>query len=348
MSKQYYGVIKLAPHIPAWYDAVNEIYLTSNKRWFKCVTDDMELKPILKGLKAGLVVWDSVENIGTGPADDAKMPVVTFQCKCAIEEEGFGIIEEGVLASYEPAYDVVPNMSAPEEEGKSKVEIKIKQNDVEVEEVIINRGAKEISNLVLEVIAENCNMVPSHFKFDVVNNTDVLEGCEGVDVVDQPIGEDGMILIEGLAQPKDFNECEVARIKIHGQCDCEEPHMIEKEIIVKVEKAKMFFDECPILNVYNPDELEVQGLDFVLAGMNKEIGPVEKMNLDDDENWDTFQGNYILFAPKDAGLKLVAWDIIDVEFTIEKPGVIIVNGIEYDVQYLDLLTGKGGVKIEVQ
>lgn len=348
MSKQYYGVIKLAPHIPAWYDAVNEIYLKSDKRWFKCVTDDMDLKPILKGLKAGLIIWDSVENIGTGPADDAKMPVVTFQCKCAIEEEGFGIIEEGILAPYEPEYDIVPNMPAPEQGGKSELEIKIKQNDVEVEEVIINRGVKEISDLVIELIAKNCSMDMSNIKFDVVNNVDVLEGCEGVDVVDQMVGEDGTIIIQNLAQPKDFNECEVARVKIHGECGCEEPHMIEKEIVIKVEKVKMFFDECPVVDVYNPDELEVQGLDYILERMNMEIGPVEKMNLDDDENAGTFQGNYILFVPKDTGLKLVAWDILDIEFPIENPGVIVVNGVEYDVQYLDLLTGKGGVKIAVQ
>lgn len=349
MSKQYYGVIKLAPHIPAWYDATNEIYLTCDGRWFKCVTDDMELKPILKGLKAGLIMWDSVGNIGTGPEDDAKMPVVTFQCHCNVDKKGFGIIEEGVLAPYEPEYDVVPNMPAPEqgEQQKGNVEIKVKQGDVEVEEVIINRGEKELE-LMLEVIAENCNITAANFKFDVVNNADVVEGCEGVDVVDQAIGEDGKIMIKDLAQPKDFNACEVARIKIHGQCDCEEPHAAEKEIVIKVEEAKMFFDECPIVDVYNPDELEVQGLDYIVERMNVQVGPIAKMNLDDDENAGTFQGNYILFAPKDADLKLVAWDIIDVEFTIENPGVIVVNGIEYDVQYLDLLTGKGGVKIEVQ
>lgn len=349
MSKQYYGVIKLAPHIPAWYDAENEIYLTCDGRWFKCVTEDMNLKPILKGLKAGLIMWDSVGNIGTGPDDDAKMPVVTFQCHCNIEEKGFGIIEEGVLAPYEPEYDVVPNMPAPEQgEQKGNVEIKIKQGDVEIEEVIIKRGVKELADLVIEVVAENCTMTPAHFKFDLVNSMDVVEGCEGVDVVDQAIGEDGMILVKGLAQPKDFKECQVAVLKVHGQCDCEEPHMIEKEIIIKVEEAKMFFNECPIVDVYNPDELEVQGLDFILDDMNMDIAPVERRSLDGDENAGTFQGNYILFAPKDAELKLMAWDAVGADFVIENPGVIVVNGIEYDVQYLDLLTGKYGIEIEVQ
>ena len=375
MSKQYYGVIKLAPHIPAWYDAVNEIYLTAKKRWFKCVTDDMDLKPILKGLKAGLVVWDSVENIGTGPADDAKMPVVTFQCHCNIEEEGFGIIEEGVLAPYEPEYDIIPEQPKEEEspveppvdpepeepvdpdpepepeepeepEVKNKLEIKIKQNDVEVEEVIIERGTVELSNLVLEIVAEGCEAGFENFKFDLVNSKNVLEGCEGVDVVDQPI-EDGIIMIQGLAQPKNFIECEVAVLKVHGQCNCEEPHMVEKEVVIKVAEAKMFCDECPIVEVYNPDELEVQGLDFLLERMNMEVGPIAKRDFDEDENAGTFMGNFILFAPVDAGLELMAWDVLGGEFTIENPGIIIVNGIEYDVQYLDLLSGKNGIQIEV-
>lgn len=362
MSKQYYGVIKLAPHIPAWYDFKNEIYLTCGKRWFKCVTEDMDLKPILKGLKAGLIVWDSVENIGTGPADDAKMPVATFQCHCNIEEEGYGIIEEGVLAPYEPEYDIIPKPTdnapgedpedppvdpEPEEPENKKLEIKIKQDDVEVKEVIINRGQIEL-NLVLEVIAEGCEAPMENFKFDVVNNTDVLEEGKGEDVVDQPIGEDGEIMVKGLAQPKDFNECQVAVIRVHGKCNCEEPHEVEAEIVVKVEKAKMFFDECPIVDVYNPDELEVQGLDFILARMNMEIGPVERRSLDGDENAGEFMGNYLLFAPEDAKLQLASWDAVGTEATIEEPGCIVVNGISYKVQYVDMLQGKYGIEIEVQ
>ena len=368
MSKQYYGVIKLAPHIPAWYDAENEIYLVCNKRWFKCVTDDMNLKPIMKGIKAGLIMWDTVENIGTGPADDAKLPVVTFQCHCNIEKEGFGIIEEGVLAPYEPEYDVIPEPPKQDEEPgedpedppvdpeeppvdpeepEGKLEIKIKQNDVEVEEVIINRGVVEISDLMLEVIAENCVATIADFKFDLINNTDALDGFKGVDVINMPIEEDGKIMVKDLAQPKDYKECQVAVLKIHGFCQCEEPHKVEKEIIIKVAEAKMFCDECPIVDVYNPDELEIQGLDYLLERMDKEIAPIAKWDCDEDENAGTFMGNFILFSPIDANLELIAWDILGFEFTIEKPGVIIHNGIEYNVQYLDLLQGKNGVQIEI-
>ena len=375
MSKQYYGVIKLAPHIPAWYDFKNEIYLTCGKRWFKCVTDDMDLKPILKGLKAGLIVWDSVENIGTGPADEAKMPVVTFQCHCNIEEEGFGIIEEGVLAPYEPEYDILPNPVEnpdegedpeepeepeppvdpdpeepvdPEEPENKKLEIKIKQNDVEVKEVIINRGQVELSDLVLEVIAEGCEAPMENFKFDVVNNTDVLEEGKGEDVVDQPIGEDGKIIIKGLAQPKDFKACEVAKIKVHGKCNCEEPHEVEAEVVIKVEDAKMFFKDCPIVDVYDPDDLETQGLDYIIAGMDMPIEPMPRMPIDEDvEEPGAFLGWWILFAPEDANLEFEAWDAVGANFTIEQPGCIVVHGINYKVQWLDLTSGKIGIEVEV-
>ena len=376
MSKQYYGVIKLAPHIPAWYDFQNEIYLTCGKRWFKCVTDDMDLKPILKGLKAGLIVWDSVENIGTGPADDAKMPVATFQCHCNIEKEGYGIIEEGVLAPYEPEYDIIPNPVENPDEGddpeeppvnpdpeppvdpeepeppvdpepeNKKLEIKIKQDDVEVKEVIINRGQVELE-LMLEVVAEGCEAPMENFKFDVVNSADVLEQGEGEDVVDQPIGEDGKIMIKDLAQPKDFKECEVARIKVHGQCNCEEPHMVEAEVIIKVKEAKMFFNDCPIVDVYDPDDLETQGLDYILAGMDMPIEPMPRMPIDEeDEEPGAFLGWWILFAPEDANLEFEAWDAVGANFTIEQPGCIVVHGISYKVQWLDLTGGKNGIEVE--
>ena len=376
MSKQYYGVIKLAPHIPAWYDFQNEIYLTCGKRWFKCVTDDMDLKPILKGLKAGLIVWDSVENIGTGPADDAKMPVATFQCHCNIEKEGYGIIEEGVLAPYEPEYDIIPNPVENPDEGddpeeppvnpdpeppvdpeepeppvdpepeNKKLEIKIKQDDVEVKEVIINRGQVELE-LMLEVVAEGCEAPMENFKFDVVNSADVLEQGKGEDVVDQPIGEDGKIMVKGLAQPKDFKECEVARIKVHGQCNCEEPHMVEAEVVIKVKEAKMFFNDCPIVDVYDPDDLETQGLDYILAGMDMPIEPMPRMPIDEeDEEPGAFLGWWILFAPEDANLEFEAWDAVGANFTIEQPGCIVVHGISYKVQWLDLTGGKNGIEVE--
>jgi hypothetical protein len=367
MSKQYYGVIKLAHHIPAWCDMVNNIHLTRGGRWFKCVTDDMDLKPILKGIKAGLIEWASVEEIGTGVDEGAKLPIVTFQCRCDVEEKGYGVIEEGVLAPYDPSYDEIPGApekpEEPEEPGvdpepepepdpkpekpEAKLNVKIMYNNAEVEEVIIERGLKTIE-LLAEIEVENCAFTFENLKFDVINIAECLEGCEGVDVQGVQV-VDGVLSIDGLVFPKDYHECEVAKVMIYGECGCEEEkHTVEKEVIIKAKECKMFFDDCPIQNVYNPDELEVQGLDFVLAGMDMEVGPIDRMPIDEeDEKPGAFLGWYILFAPEEAGLQFEAWDAVGGDFAIEEPGCIVVNGVSYKVQWLDLTSGKNGIDVQV-
>ena len=92
---QYYGKIKLAPHIVSWVDRVNNIYLTDTGRTFKCVTDDMDLEPIGKGLDAGLIVAYSDEG------DGSKLPRFCFGCSGHIATPG-------VLAPYYEKYDVIP------------------------------------------------------------------------------------------------------------------------------------------------------------------------------------------------------------------------------------------------
>ena len=365
MSKQYYGVIKLAHHIPAWCDMVNNIHLTRGGRWFKCVTDDMDLKPILKGIKAGLIEWTTVEEIGTGSDEGAKLPIVTFQCMCNVEKQGYGVIEEGVLAPYDPSYDAMPEPEEkpeepvePEEPGvdpdpepepkpEANLNVKIMYNNAEVEEVIIERGLRTIE-LFAEIEAENCVFTFENLKFDVVNTAECLEGCEGINIQGAPV-QDGVLSIGGLVFPKDYHECEVAKVMIYGECGCEEEkHTVEKEVIIKAKECKMFFDDCPIRNVYNPDELEVQGLDFVLAGMDMEVGPIDRMPIDEeDENPGAFLGWYILFAPEDAGLQFEAWDAVGGDFAIEEPGCIVVNGVSYKVQWLDLTSGKNGIDVQV-
>ena len=361
MSKQYYGVIKLARHIPAWCDMVNNIHLTCNGRWFKCVTDDMDLKPIMKGIKAGLIEWTTVEEIGTGEDEGAKLPEVTFSCHCIVDKSGMVILEEGVLAPYDPEFDKLPEDEVeekpedpevpdqpeepPVEEEESSLDLIIKHNDVEVEEVIIERGIVELK-FDVEIKAENCKCEFEHVKFDVKNKEEGLEGFEGEDAIDCDI-VDGVMHVKNLVQPKNFKECEIAVIRVRANCGCEEAHEVVKEIKVRVKAAKMFFDECAIIDVHNPDELEVQGLDFILAGLDMEVGPVDLKDLDEDENAGTFQGNYVLFAPEEAKLQLEAWDVLGAEFAIEEPGCIVVNGVNYKVQYLDLLTGKNGVTIKV-
>ena len=57
MSKKVVGVIKLAPYVPAWYDAVNNIHLVRPHCTSKEVHEGMDLDPIMKGVHAGYIVF---------------------------------------------------------------------------------------------------------------------------------------------------------------------------------------------------------------------------------------------------------------------------------------------------
>ena len=205
----------------------------------------------------------------------------------------------------------------------------------------INAYLDDYKNVIIKIPA-NCEgkkplLLSAHM--DVVGNSDPINIC---------YSEDGKIIIKGLAQPKDFKACEVARIKVHGKCNCEEPHEVESEVVIKVEDAKMFFKDCPIVDVYDPDDLETQGLDYIIAGMDMPIEPMPRMPIDeDDEEPGAFLGWWILFAPEDANLEFEAWDAVGANFTIEQPGCIVVHGVNYKVQWLDLTSGKIGIEVEV-
>ena len=54
-------IIKLAPQVPAWCDAKNNIYLSKNGRKQKELKEDMDMKAINKGLKAGLIIMEEHE-----------------------------------------------------------------------------------------------------------------------------------------------------------------------------------------------------------------------------------------------------------------------------------------------
>lgn len=54
-------IIKLAPQVPAWCDAKNNIYLSKNGRKQKELKEDIDMKAINKGLKAGLIIMEEHE-----------------------------------------------------------------------------------------------------------------------------------------------------------------------------------------------------------------------------------------------------------------------------------------------
>ena len=54
-------IIKLAPQVPAWCDAKNNIYLSKNGRKQKELKEDIDMKAINKGIKAGLIILEEHE-----------------------------------------------------------------------------------------------------------------------------------------------------------------------------------------------------------------------------------------------------------------------------------------------
>lgn len=54
-------IIKLAPQVSAWCDAKNNIYLSKNGRKQKELREDIDMKAINKGLKAGLIIMEEHE-----------------------------------------------------------------------------------------------------------------------------------------------------------------------------------------------------------------------------------------------------------------------------------------------
>jgi hypothetical protein len=96
MARNYIGVIKLAPHVRAWADPKNKIHLVNNGRYFKCILDDYDLEPIMKGLKEGLIVETTAFKEGTADADDgARLPRYCGYNMCQLH-----LIKEAVAADY--------------------------------------------------------------------------------------------------------------------------------------------------------------------------------------------------------------------------------------------------------
>ena len=101
MAKQYYGCIRLTKHNPGWSDPINDIHLLRTHRTFKCVLEDYDLRPIMKGIKEGLIEFTRADIEGTADADDgARLPMYCGHCICQAH-----LIKEGVLADYQADVD---------------------------------------------------------------------------------------------------------------------------------------------------------------------------------------------------------------------------------------------------
>lgn len=55
------GKIKLAKYVPAWYDMINEIHLVRPHHVSQEVKEGADLEPIMRGVQAGYVIFEEVE-----------------------------------------------------------------------------------------------------------------------------------------------------------------------------------------------------------------------------------------------------------------------------------------------
>lgn len=78
-------IIKLAPQVPAWCDAKNNIYLSKNGRKQKELKEDIDMKAINKGLKAGLIIMEEHEEKEIKKVENPKEEPVAVEVKAKPE-----------------------------------------------------------------------------------------------------------------------------------------------------------------------------------------------------------------------------------------------------------------------
>lgn len=78
-------IIKLAPQVPAWCDAKNNIYLSKNGRKQKELKEDIDMKAINKGLKAGLIIMEEHEEKEIKKVEIPKEQPVAIEVKAQPE-----------------------------------------------------------------------------------------------------------------------------------------------------------------------------------------------------------------------------------------------------------------------
>lgn len=109
-------IIKLAPQVPAWCDAKNNIYLSSNGKRSRELKDGCDMKAINKGIKAGLLLLEEIEDEVVKKVEVPKDEPVAIEVKA------------------EPVQNIVEKAKAKAKKTAAKVEEPIAESAV-VEEV---------------------------------------------------------------------------------------------------------------------------------------------------------------------------------------------------------------------
>ena len=166
MAKQYYGCIRLTKHNPGWSDPINDIHLLRTHRTFKCVLEDYDLRPIMKGIKEGLIEFTRADIEGTADSDDgARLPMYCGSCICQAH-----LIKEGVLADYQADVDYQSDLEwqppQPAERPAPTPSVQITGPSQ------LEAGAEEVFQVKLDQLKPKKEQVPVDADGDGVTDTD--------------------------------------------------------------------------------------------------------------------------------------------------------------------------------
>jgi hypothetical protein len=115
-------IIKLAPQVPAWCDAKNNIYLSKSGRKFKELKDDIDMKAINKGIKAGLIILEEHEEKEIKKVETPKEEPVAIEVKAKPESIAEKVKAKRAKKAVEPKEEEIKEEVVVEEENKDKEE----------------------------------------------------------------------------------------------------------------------------------------------------------------------------------------------------------------------------------
>ena len=282
---------------------------------------------------------------------------VTFSSDPAADNYyGNGPVEVQFMAPEVTAdKQIAINFSGDGVNAKSQnVKVKYAEAPQVVNPVVLINGQKDVIELGRGITSFEAAITIDHgdcsadqltladITMELVNVADVNSGYAGTD------GEITVLdntTISGICQPKSGAECVAAEIRICGVCG-DGSHVIDQVIQIKVPAMKMFWGQVSMVDVVIGDPLIFNyDPNFFNDKMTTEVGPQPYQDLDGDPDAGTFFGAWMLIQPAGSGLTFKCYDItggaIDIGTT-----TLMVAGVDYEVQYADLISGKGGIKVE--
>ena len=113
----------------------------------------------------------------------------------------------------------------------------------------------------------------------------------------------------------------------------------------------MFYGAVSIDDVVDPEDLENMdlgtGIEYIKAHMEP-LAAKPLRDLSNDADAGSFMGHFIFLKPVDANFTLKITDAFGSSFDIiVAPKIYEIDGIEYQVLYIDLIAGKNGISVRL-